>query len=345
MKTRHWDRIGNGGLTFTELGCGSAPLGNLYYAISDDEAHATLEAAWDGGMRYFDTAPQYGLGNSERRMGRFLRTKDRSSYVLSTKVGRLLALSSPEERLGIGKWFEVPSRREVFDYSYDGVMRSVEFSLERTGLDNFDILFAHDLDVFSQGSEARRDHYIDEFINGGYKACVEMRDQGVIKAFGAGVNEWQACKMLAERGDIDIFLLAGRYTLLEQEPLEKLLPLCVERGIGLVLGGVFNSGILASGPVEGAWYNYDPAPPEILERVRKLEAVCKRHGVRLIDAALQFPLAHPAVVSVVLGAKHPNEARSAPDLLNAPIPAALWADLKAEGLVNAAAPVPGSGGS
>jgi D-threo-aldose 1-dehydrogenase len=342
MKTRHWDRIGNGGLNFTELGCGSAPLGNLYYAISDDEAHATLEAAWDAGMRYFDTAPQYGLGNSERRLGRFLRTKDRSSYVLSTKVGRLLDVCPPEERLGIGKWFEVPSRRERFDYTYDGVMRSVEFSLERTGLDRFDILFAHDLDVFSQGSEAKRDHYIDEFMSSGYKACLEMREQGVIKAFGAGVNEWQACKMLAERGDMDIFLLAGRYTLLEQEPLDMLLPMCVERGIGIVLGGVFNSGILATGPIEGAWYNYDPAPPEILERVRRVQAVCERHGVRLIEAALHFPLAHPAITTAILGAKRPAEARSAAELLSASIPPALWAELKAEGLLRADAPVPAS---
>jgi D-threo-aldose 1-dehydrogenase len=340
MKTRHWDRIGNGGLTFTEIGCGTAPLGNLYYAISDDEAHETLSAAWDAGMRYFDTAPQYGLGNSERRLGRFLRTKDRPSYLLSTKVGRLLALSTPEERLGIGKWFDVPSRREIYDYSYDGVMRSVEFSLERTGLDRFDILFAHDLDVFTHGSTETRDHYIEEFLKGGYKACIAMRDQGVVKAIGAGVNEWQAAQILTERGDMDLFLLAGRYTLLEQEALDSFLPLCVERGIGLVLGGVFNSGVLASGPVEGAWYNYDKAPPEILDRVRRLEAVCKRHGVRLIDAALRFPLAHPAVVSLVLGAKHPAEARAAPELLSAAIPAALWTDLKAEGLVREDAPVP-----
>ena len=341
MKTRHWDRIGNGGLTFTELSCGTAPLGNLYYAISDDEAHATLEAAWDAGMRYFDTAPQYGLGNAERRLGRFLRAKERSSYVLSTKVGRLLALSSPEERLGIGKWFDVPSRKEVYDYSYDGVMRSVEFSLERTGLDRFDILFVHDLDVFTHGSEAKRDHYIDVFMQGGYKACVEMREQGVVKAIGAGINEWQAAKMLAERGDMDIFLLAGRYTLLEQEPLDTFLPMCVERGIGIVLGGVFNSGILATGPVEGAWYNYNPAPPEILERVRRLQVICQRHGVRLIDAALQFPLAHPAVVSILVGAKHPNEARAPLDLLAARIPPVLWDDLKAEGLMRPNAPTPG----
>jgi D-threo-aldose 1-dehydrogenase len=340
MKTRHWDRIGNGGLTFTELGCGTAPLGNLYAATSDDEAQATLEAAWNTGMRYYDTAPLYGLGNAERRVGRFLQPRERASYVLSTKVGRLLALSSPEARVGIGKWFDVPSRREIYDYGYNGVMRSVEFSLERTGLDRFDILFVHDIDVFTHGSEAQRDAHIDSFFNdGGYKACLAMRDQGVVKAIGAGVNEWQAATMLAERGDMDIFLLAGRYTLLEQEALNVFLPLCTKRGIGIVVGGVFNSGILATGPVEGAWYNYDPASPEILERVRKIEAVCKRYGVRLIEAALQFPLIHPAVVSVLVGAKRPSEARAASDLLGARVPPALWDELKAEGLVKADAPV------
>lgn len=343
MKTRHWDRLGNGGLTFTELGCGSAPLGNLYDAISDHEAHETLQAAWDGGMRYFDTAPLYGLGHSERRMGGFLRGKERASFVLSTKVGRLLEVCAPEDRLGIGQWFEVPSRRQVYDYSYDGVMRSVEFSLERMGLDGFDILFAHDLDVFSHGSEEARDYYIAQFADGGYKACLALREQGVVKAIGAGVNEWQACKMLADRGDMDLFLLAGRYTLLEQEPLDALLPLCVERGIGIVIGGAFNSGILATGPVEGARYDYGPATPDMLERVRKIEAVCMRHGVRLIEAALQFPLGHPAVVSLVVGAKHPPEARAAPELLSAPIPAALWDDLKAEALLRPDAPTPTAG--
>jgi D-threo-aldose 1-dehydrogenase len=338
MKTRHWDRTGTGGLHFSELGFGSAPLGNLYSAIDDDEAQATLQAAWDVGMRYFDTAPQYGLGLAERRLGRFLFPK--SDYILSTKVGRLLKLCPPEERLGIGKFFNVPSRRQVYDYTYDGVMRSIEFSLERMGLDRIDILFAHDLDTFTHGSTAVRDDYINQFMAGGYKACLALREQGVIKAFGAGVNEWQACRMIAERGDVDLFLLAGRYTLLEQAALDGLLTLCRTRGIGVVLGGAFNSGILATGAKPGAFYNYEPAPPEILHRVSRLEAVCARHGVRLIEAALQFPLAHPAVVSLIPGVKHPHEARSALELLAKPIPPDLWAELKAEGLVQANAPVP-----
>jgi len=340
MDFTHWNRLGNGGLQFSRLGMGTAPLGNLYSAISDGEAGATLQAAWDAGMRYFDTAPQYGLGTAERRLGRFLFERRDESFVLSTKVGRLLRLCAPQERLGIGKFFEVPSRQEQFDYSYDGVMRSVEFSLERMGLDRVDILYAHDLDVFSHGSVAQRDHYIDEFIQGGYRACLALREQGVVKAFGAGVNEWQACQILAERADVDLFLLAGRYTLLEQEALDTLLPLCERRGIGIVLGGAFNSGILATGATPGAFYNYVPAPPAVLERVRHIEQVCARHGVRLIEAALQFPLAHPAVVTLITGAKHPREASAATALRAAAIPAAFWQELQAEGLVRADAPVP-----
>ncbi|MEP1207798.1 MAG: aldo/keto reductase [Rhizobiaceae bacterium] len=340
MKKNSWDRLGNGGLNFTQLGMGSAPIGNLGSAISDELAHDTLAAAWDAGMRYFDTAPQYGLGNSERRVGQFLRGKNRDDFVLSTKVGRILKLCPADQRLGIGKWFEVPARQEQFDYSYDGVMRSIEFSLERTGLDRFDILYAHDLDVFSHGSEEIRDHYINEFLKGGYYALMSLRDQGVIKAFGAGVNEWQACRILAERGDLDLFLLAGRYTLLEQDPIDELFPLIEERGIGIVIGGAFNSGILATGAVEGAWFNYDPAPPEVMEKVRKIEAVCAKHKVRLIEAALQFPLAHPVVKTLIPGAKQPSEASGAAELLNASIPAKLWADLKSEGLLREDAPVP-----
>ena len=341
MRTRHWDRLKNGGLTFTELGLGTAPLGNLYAAISDDQAHATFQAAWDIGVRYYDTAPLYGLGLSERRLGRFLTTRPRDDYVLSTKVGRLLKVCPPHRHTGIGKWFDVPARQEVYDYSFDGIMRSLEFSLERLGVDRIDLLLAHDLDIFTHGSAEKRDHYINAFMEGGYKACLALRDQGVIKAIGAGINEWQAAQTLAERGDMDIFLLAGRYTLLEQEALDSFLPLCVKRGIGIVIGGAFNSGILATGAVEGAWYNYDPAPEPILARVRRLEAVCARHNVPLKEAALQFPLAHPAVVSLIPGAKSSAEAQSAAELYRADIPHGLWAELKSEGLVRQDAPVPG----
>ncbi|MEL6168722.1 MAG: aldo/keto reductase [Pseudomonadota bacterium] len=339
MPTRHWDRLGNGGLTVTELGFGTAPLGNLYRAITDDDAQAILDRAWDSGVRYFDTAPLYGLGLSETRLNRFLRNKPRDAYVLSTKIGRLLKVATPDTRDGMGKWFDVPSRNEVFDYTYDGVMRSLEVSFERLGVDRVDMLFAHDLDVFNRGSQAAVDAGIEELMSSGYKALVELRDQGVIKAFGAGVNEWETCQTLTERGDFDIFLLAGRYTLLEQEALESFLPLAESRGIGIVIGGPYNSGILATGPRDGAFYNYDPAPPEILERVRRIEAICSSHGVRLIDAAFQFPLRHPCVVSVIPGGQGVAEMEGNLAASQAVIPAAVWAELKSEGLMRADAPV------
>src|SRR5690554_4297836 len=309
MDIRHFDRIGNGGITFTELGFGTAPLGNLYRAISEEEAEQILDAAWESGVRYFDTAPLYGLGLAETRLNRFLRGKRRDDYILSTKVGRLLAVCPPHERTGIGKFFETPSRREIYDYTYDGVMRSVEFSLERLGVDRIDILYAHDLDVFNHGTQEALQEKLDELMRSGYYALLSLRDQGVIKAFGAGVNEWQPCQWMAERGDFDLFLLAGRYTLLEQEALESFLPLCEERGIGIVLGGPYNSGILATGAVPGAYYNYDTAPQEILDRVSRIEAVCQRHGVRLIEAALRFPLKHPRVVSVIPGGQSAEQVR------------------------------------
>ena len=342
MKTRHWDRLGNGGLTFTELGFGSAPIGNLFRAITDDDALATLEAAWAGGVRTFDTAPLYGLGLSETRLNRFLRGKRREDYVLSTKVGRLLRPCPADQRDGIGKWFEVPNRRQQFDYSYDGVMRSLEVSLERLGVDRVDILHVHDLCIFTHGSKAASDARIDEYFSlGGYRAMIALRDQGVVRAIGAGVNEWQVCQTLAERGDMDLFLLAGRYTLLEQEALISFLPLCERRGIGIIVGGPYNSGILATGAVPGAIYDYDPAPPDVLARVARIEAVCARHGVRLIEAAYAFPLGHPAVVSMIPGGQTEAQTRSNLAVSQARVPAALWAEMKAEGLLRRDAPAPG----
>ena len=339
MKVRHWDRLQNGGINFTELGFGTAPLGNLYRAVSDEDAHKVLQAAWDSGCRYFDTAPLYGLGLSEVRVGNFLRGKPRDEYVVSTKAGRLLRVCQPDERTGIGKFFDTPNRREVYDYSYDGVMRSFEASFERTGLDRFDILFCHDVDVFTHGSREASDARIEEFMRGGYYAMLSLRDQGVIKAFGGGINEADVCETLARRGDFDLFLLAGRYTLLEQAALDSFLPLCTERGIGIVLGGPYNSGILARGPSDDAQYNYSDAPKEIIERVRRINAACGRHGVKMIEAALNFPLRHPAVVSVIPGGQSVDEVRSNREILGRDIPTALWADLKSEGLMRADAPV------
>jgi D-threo-aldose 1-dehydrogenase len=341
QRTRHWDRLGNGGLTFTELGFGAAPLGNLYRAISEDEAQAVLDRAWEAGIRYYDTAPLYGLGLSETRLNHFLRGKPRGDYVLSTKVGRWLRACRPEERDGFGKWFDVPARQEVYDYTYDGVLRSVEFSLERLGIDRIDILYAHDLDVFNHGTQEALDAKLAEFMEGGYKALLRLREEGTIRAFGAGINEWQPCQWMAERGDFDLFLLAGRYTLLEQEALDSFLPLCEARGIGIVIGGPYNSGILATGAKPGAFYNYDPAPKDILDRVSRIEKVCDAHGVRLVDAAFQFPLRHPAVVSVIPGGQGVAEMESNLQAAQAEISPALWADLKAEGLMRNDAPVEG----
>ncbi len=338
LAVRHWDRLSNGGLDFTELGLGTAPLGNLYRAIGDDEAHAVLERAWAGGVRHFDTAPLYGYGLAETRLNRFLRDKPRDDYVISTKVGRLLKAVPPERRDGVGRWFDVPNRIEVYDYTYDGLMRSFEFSLERLGLDRIDILYIHDLDVFSHGSREAVDARIGELMRSGYFALMSLRSQGVIKAFGAGLNEWQACQMLAEKGDFDLFLLAGRYTLLEQEALESFLPLCQARGIGIVIGGPYNSGILASGPKMGAHYNYDRAPDEIVARVTEIEAICDAHGVRMIDAAFRFPLLHPAIVSVIPGGQGMAEMESNLTAAGADIPDALWAELKQRGLMRPDAP-------
>lgn len=333
-------RLSSQNLAVSELGFGTAPLGNLYKAISDEAAHAALEDAWNAGIRYYDTAPLYGLGLSETRLNRFLRTKPREDYVLSTKVGRLMMPSDAKNRTGNGKWFDVPLRQERYDYSYDGVMRSVEFSYERLGINKIDILYVHDLCIFTHGSKEASDARIAEFFDtGGYDAMVKLRDEGVVSAIGGGINEWEVCETLAKRGDFDVFLLAGRYTLLEQSALDSFLPLCEARGIKIVTGGPYNSGILASGPVKGAFYNYDPAPQEILDRVAAIEAVCASHGVSLKAAALQFPLLHPTHLTVIPGAQTAQELGDNVAVYEADIPPSLWSDLKTEGLMRQDAPI------
>jgi D-threo-aldose 1-dehydrogenase len=340
IRKRKFKARGGAELGFTELGFGAAPLGNLYRPMTEKEARATLDMAWAEGVRYFDTAPLYGLGLSETRLNGFLRAKPRESYILSTKVGRLLQLCPPAEKTRPNAFFETPSRKEIFDYSRDGVLRSLEFSLERLGLDYIDVVYAHDVDVFTHGTAEAADQRIREFMSGGYRALLELREQGVIKAFGAGINEWPIAERLAREGDFDVFLLAGRYTLLEQEALTSFLPYCIEKHIGIVIGGPYNSGILATGPKAGAFYNYAPAPRDILERVRAIEAVCKTHGVKLAEAALRFPLSHPAIVSVIPGGQKASEVRRNAEILQTKIPAALWRDLKSQGLMRADAPTP-----
>ena len=342
LRTRNWDRLGNGGLTFTELGFGTAPLGNLYKAISDDDARATLDAAWEGGVRYFDTAPLYGLGLSETRLNPFLRDKPRDSYILSSKVGRLIEYCAAEHRAGIGKWFEVPQRRENFDYTYDGVMRSYEDSLARLGLARVDCLAVHDLDPRHQKSEAGVAAALDQLEQGrGFAALRELKEQGEIGAIGAGINEVGMISRFVERFEMDYFLIASPYNLLEQTALAEDLPLCEEHGIGVVLGAVFASGILASGSRAGAKFRYQAADTAILERVREIDLICQRHGVPLTAAALQFPLHHGAVNCIIPGANHPDQVTANLAAYTTAIPDDLWRELKQQGHLPLEAPTPG----
>ncbi|MBO6719795.1 MAG: aldo/keto reductase [Rhizobiaceae bacterium] len=324
----------------TRMGFGGAPLGNLYRKVSEDDAQAALQAAWDAGIRYFDTAPQYGLGISERRFGEAIRRFGRDGLTISTKIGRLLVDCAPDE-VTPEAFVDVPQKRIVFDYSYDGVMRSHEASLERLGVDRVDILLVHDVDAFSHGSrEASNARVRELFDKGGIRALTELRDAGTVGAIGAGVNEWEVCQKLLGLGDFDCFLLAGRYTLLEQEALETFLPLCVDRDVGVILGGPYNSGILATGAVEGARYNYAPASAEIRDRVQRIESVCTDHGVRLIEAALQFVMGHPAMRTVIPGAVSAAEVETNVAIFTRPLPHGLWSDLKLAGLLREDAPTP-----
>jgi D-threo-aldose 1-dehydrogenase len=323
----------------TQMGFGGAPLGNLYRKISDRDAQAALDAAWDAGIRYFDTAPQYGLGRSELRFADALMRFDGGAMTLSTKAGRILEDCAPED-VTPEAFVDVPQKRIVFDYTYDGIMRSVDESTSRLGTDAIDMLFLHDIDAKTHGENGVEDKLRDLFSGGGYRALIELRDAGRIAAIGAGVNVWQICERLLSEADFDGFLLAGRYTLLEQEPLETFLPLCIERDVGIILGGPYNSGILATGAVAGARFDYAPASEDILQRVRDLEAVCAAHDTSLIAAALQFPLGHPAVKSVIPGAASANEVRQNAEIFETPIPNALWDDLRSQGLIRSDAPSP-----
>lgn len=341
MKATDKRQLGRTKLKVTVLGLGTATLGNLYAPVSDADAHDTVTTAFDAGVRFVDTAPFYGHGWSEHRVGEALRGYKRDDIVLSTKIGRLLKPKDPAKGIDGGVFAAVLPFEPVFDYSYDGVMRSVEDSLQRLGTHRIDVLLIHDVDRWTHGSQEASDRRMKEVLEGGYKAMATLRDSGAVGAIGAGLNEWDTCQKLAEASDLDCFLLAGRYSLLEQESLKTFLPLCQKRGIGIFLGGPYNTGILATGAVAGAMYNYAPAKPDILERVRKLEAVCQRHKVALASAALQFPLAHPAVCSVIPGAKTAAEVKRNIATIEAPIPKDFWAELKREKLIAEEAPLPG----
>lgn len=333
--------VGNG-LSVTTMGLGGTGLGNMYRAVDAEDAIATVQAAYARGLRYFDTAPVYGFGFSETRLGEAVKTLPRSEIAISTKVGYDLVPIPPED-LKPTLWDKPPPFRADFDYSRDGTLRSFETSLRRLGVDYVDMVSIHDPDEaidFDPGQDPRSRSHVREAMEGAYPVLDDLRSRGIIKAIGVGINQWQMLEDFVTAGRFDYFLLAGRYTLLEQEPLATLLPECAARGTKIVVGGPYNSGILATGARVGATFNTKAAPPAVLDRVRRIEAVCERHGVALPAAALQFPLAHPLVVSVIPGARSVAELDGNLDYMRQPIPAALWTELKHERLIDPAAPVP-----
>ena len=329
-------RIGRTALDVTTLGLGCATLGGTRVAVTRAEAEAIVRAAWAAGVRYVDTAPYYGLGQAERAVGDALRAEPRDAWVLSSKVGRLLRprRTTPDD----GVPHHVMPFDPVYDYSYDGIMRSVEDSLQRLGLARIDILYVHDVGAYQHGPEAHP-ALMQTLRDSGYRALEELRRSGAVAAIGIGVNEREVLLEALDWGQWDAFLLAGRYTLLEQGPLDDLLPRCLKAGTSIIVGGPLNSGILAG---RDTW-NYRTAPPEIVARADAIRAVCERHGVPLAAAALQFPLAHPAVAAIIPGPRNADEFRANLGLLRHPIPAALWQELRQAGLLHPDAPTPEAG--
>lgn len=330
-------RLGRVDLDVTAFAFGAAPIGNIFRPITEQESDAMVQHAWDAGVRFYDTAPMYGHGLSELRTGHSLRLKRRDDFVLASKVGRVLK-PARRDTIDFAPWVDGAPFTMHFDYSYDGTMRSFEDSLQRLGLERMDVCFIHDIDVFTRGAE--QPAVFEQAMDGCWRALERLRSEGLVKAIGVGVNEWQVCHEALKRRDFDCFLLAGRYTLLEQDALDEFLPLCEQRGAAVVVGGGFNSGILATGARPGAKYNYAPAPQAILDKVARIEAVCAAHGVPLPAAALQFVVAHPAIPSFIAGTRTVEQLRQNLAWFSHPIPADFWADLKRRGLLREDAPVP-----
>jgi D-threo-aldose 1-dehydrogenase len=333
-------QMARSGVQVTEIGFGSAPIGNFRFNATDDEAHDAMAALWEGGGRYYDTSPFYGYGRSELRVGRFLRSVDPNQYVLSTKIGRWMRpVRAGDDTSGLrtGGLPFFPT----FDVSYDGTMRSLEQSYLRTGLDRIDIALIHDVDAFTHGSDAAAEPLFEAAMNGAYRALTELRRTGEIKAIGAGINDTRWCRRFVEAGDFDCMMLAGQYTLLEHS-IETLafFDVCRKKKIGLLMAGVFNSGLLAGGSKSGAAFHYKPPSPEILARVAQMEAICARHGVSLNAAAMQFVLAEPLVKSLALGATTPEEVRANLAAYRLEIPAPFWSELEDAGLLGKDLPVP-----
>ena len=336
-----WERraVGSTGLAVTRLSFGGASIGGLFRPVEDGDALRVIRHAWRLGVRSFDTAPLYGYGESERRLGRALADRSRDDFVLSTKVGRLVypAAAIPDgadiDRQAIAGTEDVFYHRSepvrvVFDYTYDGVLRSIEASLARLGLERIDIALIHDPDAHWAAA-----------IDGAYRALDRLRSDGVVRAIGAGMNNAPMLARFARETDLDVILAANRYTLLNQEAIDELLPICAERGIAVLIGGVMNSGILVD-PSRAGRFDYAPAPPDVVARAQRVAAVCKRHRVALRAAAIQFPLAHPAVASLVAGVRSIEHLDEYPRAMAMELPAALWAELRAEGLLHPEAPVP-----
>lgn len=330
-------KFGRTDLEVTAFGFGTAPIGNIFREIDEATSDAMIQSAWEHGVRYYDTAPMYGHGLAELRTGHSLRWKKRDDFVLSSKVGRRL-VPAKRETIDFAPWTNAAPFVMEFDYTYDGTMRAFEDSLQRMGLERMDICFIHDIDVFTRGAE--QPEVFRQAMDCCWKALEKLREEGAVKAIGVGVNEWEVCHEALKQRDFDAFLLAGRYTLLEQDALNEFLPLCEERGAAVVVGGGFNSGILATGAREGAKYNYAPAPAEIMDKVRRMELVCAEHDVPLPAAALQFVVAHPAIPSFIAGTRTVGQLEQNLAWFSHPIPPEFWADLKAKGLLREDAPVP-----
>ncbi len=334
-------RVGKTKLEVTTLGLGGAPMGGFRATIPEAEAVALTDEGYEAGIRYFDTSPYYGYGRSELRMGAALREKPRDSFVISTKIGRILHAMKPGEKTPADfRDNGLPGFAPVFDYTYDGVMRSLEHSHLRLGLARIDIALVHDVDFWTTKDREVLNQRFKTVMDSGFKALDELRKAGIIGAIGVGINESDTSLRFIQAGDFDCMLLAGRYTLLEQGGLKEFLPECVKRNVSVILGGPYNSGILTGGVKPGATHDYAAAPANLIEKAQKIEAVCQRHGVELGAAAMQFPLFHPALCAVIPGALSAAEVKQNVGRIGVKIPSDLWSELKREKLLDPAAPTP-----
>jgi D-threo-aldose 1-dehydrogenase len=333
MSLQRTRRLGRTALDLPVYGLGTAPIGDLFTRLDDADAEQILARAWDLGVRYFDTAPWYGRGQSEHRVGRFLYRRPRHEFILSTKVGRRFFRPGRPDRFDTGFWKGGLHFDHVHDYGHDGIIRSYEDSLQRLGINTVDLLLIHDLDLGYFKTEELLNGHLAQLEHGGFRALEELKASGAIAGIGAGINECGMINRFLDRYPLDFFLVASRYTLLEQDIYPEELQRCRREGVGIIIGGVYNSGILATGPIEGAHYDYGNAPDAVIERVRRLDVVCRSHGVPLPAAALQFPLGLEIVASIIPGAASAAEVEQNNAMSRYAIPLSLWSDLKSEGLI------------